>query len=78
MSFLNNIEKAWRASSLFSSDVIENAKHRLILFDQGRLRREIKETAQQPKRFLGVNSSFMNCVSFLPPGWSLKVYQRAL
>ncbi len=46
-SFLANIEKAWKASNLFSDGVIENAKRRLIPFEQSRLRREIKETAQK-------------------------------
>jgi len=39
--------KAWSASNLFSQDVIENAKRKLIPFDQSRLRREIKDTARQ-------------------------------
>jgi integrase len=39
--------KLWESSNLFSRDVIENAKRKLIPFDQSRLRREIKETAKQ-------------------------------
>jgi integrase len=39
--------KMWEASNLFSRDVIENAKRKLIPFDQSRLRREIKEVARQ-------------------------------
>jgi len=35
------------ASNLFSRGVIENAKRKLIPFDQSRLRREIKDTARQ-------------------------------
>jgi len=39
--------RAWSASNLFSQEIIENAKRKLIPFDQSRLRREIKETAKQ-------------------------------
>jgi intergrase/recombinase len=39
--------RAWSASNLFNQDVIENAKRKLIPFDQSRLRREIKDTARQ-------------------------------
>ena len=39
--------RAWLASNLFSQDVIENAKRKLIPFDQSRLRREIKDVARQ-------------------------------
>jgi len=39
--------KMWEASSLFSRDVVENAKRKLIPFDQSRLRREIKDVARQ-------------------------------
>jgi integrase len=39
--------KLWEASNLFSQEVVENAKRKLIPFDQSRLRREIKDTARQ-------------------------------
>jgi integrase len=39
--------KMWEASNLFSQEIIENAKRKLIPFDQSRLRREIKDTAKQ-------------------------------
>jgi len=39
--------KLWEASNLFGKDVIENAKRKLIPFDQSRLRREIKDVARQ-------------------------------
>ena len=46
-SWVVRMAKMWEASSLFSRDVIENAKRKLIPFEQYRLRREIKETARQ-------------------------------
>ena len=45
--FINNIIKPITASGLFGSDVIERFKSRFLPFDQGRLRREIKEAARQ-------------------------------
>jgi integrase len=39
--------KMWETSSLFGRDVIENAKRKLIPFEQSRLRKEVKETAKQ-------------------------------
>jgi len=46
-SWVEKMGRAWSASNLFSRDVIENAKRRLIPFDQSRLRREIKDVARQ-------------------------------
>jgi integrase len=46
-AWVEKMGKAWLASNLFSQDVIENAKLKLLPFDQSRLRREIKETAKQ-------------------------------
>jgi integrase len=46
-AWVEGMGRAWSASNLFSQDVIENAKRKLIPFDQSRLRREIKETARQ-------------------------------
>ena len=46
-SWVGRMAKLWEASNLFSRDVIENAKRRLIPFDQSRLRREIKDVAGQ-------------------------------
>jgi len=46
-AWVEGMGRAWLASNLFSQDVVENAKRRLIPFDQSRLRREIKETARQ-------------------------------
>jgi len=46
-SWIERMGKAWLASNLFSQEVIDNAKRKLIPFDQSRLRREIKETARQ-------------------------------
>ncbi|MDT7969780.1 MAG: site-specific integrase [Vulcanisaeta sp.] len=46
-AWVEKMGRAWLASKLFSQDVIENAKSKLIPFDQSRLRREIKETARQ-------------------------------
>jgi integrase len=46
-SWVEKMGRAWSASNLFSQEVIENAKRKLIPFDQSRLRREIKETAKQ-------------------------------
>jgi len=46
-SWVEKMARAWSASNLFGQDVIENAKRKLIPFDQSRLRREIKETARQ-------------------------------
>jgi len=39
--------KLWESSNLFTQEVIEKAKRKLIPFDQSRLRREIKDTAKQ-------------------------------
>jgi integrase len=46
-AWVEKMGRAWSASNLFSRDVIENAKRKLIPFDQPRLRREIKDTAKQ-------------------------------
>jgi integrase len=46
-AWVEKMGKAWSASNLFSQDVIENAKRKLIPFDQSRLRREIKDVARQ-------------------------------
>jgi integrase len=46
-TWVEGMGRAWLASNLFSQDVVENAKRKLIPFDQSRLRREIKETARQ-------------------------------
>jgi integrase len=46
-AWVEGMGRAWLASNLFSQDVIENAKRKLIPFDQSRLRREIKDTAKQ-------------------------------
>lgn len=46
-SWVEKMSKAWEASTLFSRDVIENAKRKLIPFDRSRLRREIKDVARQ-------------------------------
>jgi len=46
-SWIEKMGRAWSASNLFAQDVIENAKRKLIPFDQSRLRREIKDTAKQ-------------------------------
>jgi len=46
-AWVERMAKAWLASNLFGRDVIENAKRKLIPFDQSRLRREIKDTARQ-------------------------------
>jgi len=46
-AWVEKMAKAWESSNLFSQDVIENAKRKLIPFDQSRLRREIKDTAKQ-------------------------------
>jgi len=46
-AWVEKMSKAWQASNLFSQDVIENAKHKLLPFEQSRLRREIKEAAKQ-------------------------------
>jgi integrase len=46
-SWVEKMGRAWSASNLFNQEVIENAKRKLIPFDQSRLRREIKETARQ-------------------------------
>ena len=45
--FLNGVTKAITASNWFSNDVIERFRNRFMPFDQGRLRREIKEAARQ-------------------------------
>jgi len=46
-SWIERMGRAWSASNLFTQEIIENAKRKLIPFDQSRLRREIKETARQ-------------------------------
>jgi integrase len=46
-AWVEKMGRAWESSNLFSQDVIENAKRKLIPFDQSRLRREIKDTAKQ-------------------------------
>jgi Site-specific recombinase XerD len=46
-AWVEKMGRAWESSNLFSQDVVENAKRKLIPFDQSRLRREIKETAKQ-------------------------------
>jgi integrase len=46
-AWVEGMGRAWLASNLFSQDVVENAKRRLIPFDQSRLRREIKDVARQ-------------------------------
>jgi len=46
-AWVEKMSRAWEASSLFSREVIENAKRKLIPFDQSRLRREIKDVARQ-------------------------------
>jgi len=46
-AWVEKMAKAWSASNLFSQEVIENAKRKLIPFDQSRLRREIKDVARQ-------------------------------
>jgi integrase len=46
-SWVEKMGRAWSASNLFSQDVVEKAKRRLIPFDQSRLRREIKDVARQ-------------------------------
>jgi len=46
-SWIERMGRAWSASNLFGREIIENAKRKLIPFDQSRLRREIKETARQ-------------------------------
>ena len=45
--FLNGITKAITASNLFDDQVIERFRNRFLPFDQGRLRREIKDAARQ-------------------------------
>jgi integrase len=46
-AWVEKMGRAWEASNLFSREVIENAKRKLIPFDQSRLRREIKDVARQ-------------------------------
>jgi integrase len=46
-AWVEGMGRAWSASNLFSQDVVEKAKLRLIPFDQSRLRREIKDVARQ-------------------------------
>ena len=46
-SWIERMGRAWSASNLFSREIIENAKRKLIPFDQSRLRREIKDVARQ-------------------------------
>ncbi|MFP3240325.1 MAG: tyrosine-type recombinase/integrase [Caldivirga sp.] len=46
-AWVEKMSKAWLASNLFSQDVIENAKQKLLPFEQSRLRREVKEVAKQ-------------------------------
>jgi integrase len=45
-AWVEKMSKAWESSNLFSREVIENAKRKLIPFDQSRLRREIKDVAR--------------------------------
>jgi integrase len=49
-AWVEGMGRAWLASNLFSQKVIDNAKRKLIPFEQSRLRREVKETT---KRILG-------------------------
>ncbi len=44
--FVSNIAKPIEASGLFGQEVIDRLKQRFLPFDQGRLRREIKEAAR--------------------------------
>jgi integrase len=46
-AWVEKMGRAWEASNLFSQGIIENAKRKLIPFDQSRLRREIKEAARR-------------------------------
>jgi len=46
-SMVERMAKLWLASNLFTQEVVENAKRKLIPFDQSRLRHEIKGTAKQ-------------------------------
>jgi integrase len=46
-AWVEKMGRAWSASNLFSQEIIENAKRKLIPFDQSRLRREIKDVARQ-------------------------------
>ncbi len=46
-AWVEGMGRAWEASGLFSREVIEKARRKLIPFDQSRLRREIKEVARQ-------------------------------
>ncbi|MCG2894842.1 MAG: site-specific integrase [Vulcanisaeta sp.] len=46
-AWVEKMARAWEASNLFGQDVVENAKRKLIPFDQSRLRREIKDVARQ-------------------------------
>jgi integrase len=46
-AWVEKMGRAWESSNLFTQEVIENAKRKLIPFDQSRLRREIKDTAKQ-------------------------------
>ena len=46
-SFIGMVVNGIKASGWFSDDVIERFKARLLPFDQGRLRREIKDAAKQ-------------------------------
>jgi len=46
-AWVEKMGRAWLASNLFSQEVIEKAKLKLIPFDQSRLRREIKDVARQ-------------------------------
>jgi len=46
-AWVEKMSKAWQASNLFSQGVIENAKQKLLPFEQSRLRREVKEVARQ-------------------------------
>jgi len=46
-SMIERMMRLWLASNLFSQNVIENAKRRLIPFERDRLRKEIKDTAKQ-------------------------------
>jgi len=46
-SWVERMAKLWETSNLFTQEVIERAKRKLIPFDQSRLRREIKDVARQ-------------------------------
>jgi integrase len=46
-AWVEGMGRAWLASNLFSQEIIEKARLKLIPFDQSRLRREIKDVAGQ-------------------------------